>query len=58
MRAAETIMTKDKQNCLPKTSKDIQTNSRMMKETTQKKDVLQNGFLFNFFRFVAFVLSQ
>ena len=49
MRAAETIMTKDKQNCLPKTSKDIQTNSRMMKKTTQKKDVLQTSPAFSFF---------
>ena len=35
--AAETIMTKDKQNCLPKTSKDIQTNLKMMKKIHKKR---------------------
>ena len=48
-RAAETIMTKDKQNCLPKTAKDMQTNLKMMKENTQEKDILPTSPALSFF---------
>lgn len=47
--AAETIMTKDKQNCLPKTAKDMQTNLKMMKENTQEKDILPTSPALSFF---------